>query len=89
MNISTSTFYYKPKKSRAVKDFNDAQLRDEIEVIQEVFPNAGYRTMQSYLFERHRRWFNGKKIRRIMHKYGLQAKIKKAFIRTTNRFIPI
>ena len=84
MNISTSTFYYKPKKSRAEKDFNDAQLRDEIEVIQEVFPNAGYRSVQTYLFRYHRRWYNGKKIRRIMHKYGLQAKIKKAFVRTTN-----
>ena len=42
MNISTSVFYYKPKKSRAVRDFNDAQLRDEIEAIQEEFPCAGY-----------------------------------------------
>lgn len=84
MNISTSTFYYKPKKSRAEKDFNDAQLRDEIEAIQEVFPNAGYRTVQTYLFRQHRRWYNGKKLRRIMHKFGLQAKIKKAFVRTTD-----
>jgi putative transposase len=84
MNISTSTFYYKPKKSRAVRDFNDAQLRDEIEIIQEFFPNSGYRTMQTYLFQRHHRWYNGKKIRRIMHKYGLTAKIKRAFVRTTD-----
>ncbi len=84
MNISASSFYYKPKKSRAVRDFNDAQLRDEIEVIQEVFPNAGYRSIRSYLFDRHRYWHNGKKIRRIMNKYGLTAKIKKAFVRTTD-----
>jgi putative transposase len=84
MNISTSTFYYKPKKSRAGRDFNDAQLREAIEGIQEDFPCAGYRTMQTYLFTRHRRWYNGKKIRRIMGKYGLQARIRKAFVRTTD-----
>lgn len=84
MNISTSTFYYKPKKSRAVRDFNDAQLREEIEAIQEVFPCAGYRTVQTYLFNWHRRWYNGKKIRRVMGKYGLQARIRKAFVRTTD-----
>jgi putative transposase len=84
MNISTSTFYYKPKKSRAVRDFKDAQLRDEIETIQAEFPCAGYRTMQTYLFSWHRHWYNGKKIRRVMHKYGLHAKINRAFVRTTD-----
>jgi transposase InsO family protein len=84
MNISTSVFYYKPKKSRAVRDFNDAQLRDEIESIQEEFPCAGYRTVQTYLHNRQRRWHNGKKIRRVMGKYGLQARIRKAFVRTTD-----
>jgi transposase InsO family protein len=84
MNISTSVFYYKPKKSRAVRDFNDAQLRDEIESIQEEFPCAGYRTVQTYLYSRQRRWHNGKKIRRVMGKYGLQARIRKAFVRTTD-----
>ncbi len=84
MNISTSAFYYKPKKDRAVKDFTDAQLRDEIEAIQTEFPCAGYRTVQTYLFRRQSRWYNGKKIRRIMGKYGLQARIRKAFVRTTD-----
>jgi putative transposase len=84
MNISTSVFYYKPKKSRAVRDFNDAQLRDAIESIQEEFPCAGYRTVQTYLYSRQRRWHNGKKIRRVMGKYGLQARIRKAFVRTTD-----
>jgi putative transposase len=84
MNISTSTFYYKPKKSRALRDFNDAQIRDEIEAIQAEFSCAGYRTVQTYLFRRKRRWYNGKKIRRIMGKYGLQARIRRAFVRTTD-----
>jgi transposase InsO family protein len=84
MSISTSAFYYKPKKSRTVRDFNDAQLREAIESIQEEFPCAGYRTVQTYLYSRQRRWYNGKKIRRVMGKYGLQARIRKAFVRTTD-----
>jgi transposase InsO family protein len=84
MKISTSTYYYKPQKSRSIRDFNDAQLRDEIETIQADHPCAGYRTMRSYLFERKGRWYNGKKLRRIMGKYGLQARIRKAFVRTTD-----
>jgi putative transposase len=84
MNISTSTYYYKPRKDRAVRDFKDAQLRDEIEEIQTKFPRAGYRTIQVYLYRRHGRWHNGKKIRRIMGKYGLQVRIRRAFVRTTD-----
>jgi transposase InsO family protein len=84
MKISTSTYYYPPKKNRAVRDFNDAQLRDEIEAIQTDFPYAGYRTVQTYLFRRKGRLYNGKKIRRIMGKYGLQVKIRRAFVRTTD-----
>lgn len=84
MNVSTSTFYYRPKENRAVKAFKDAQLRDEIEEIQKEFPNAGYRSMRFYLYQKHGRWYNGKKIRRIMYRYGLQAQIRRKFICTTN-----
>jgi len=84
MNISTSTYYYKPKKSRALRDFEDAQLRDEIETIQRDFPYAGYRTVRSYLYRRKGRWYNGKKIRRVMGKYGLFMRIRKAFVPTTD-----
>ena len=84
MNLSTSSYYYKPKKSRAVRGFQDAQLRDEIEAIQTDFPCAGYRTVQVYLFHRRGHWYNGKKIRRVMGKYALQARVRKAFVRTTD-----
>jgi len=84
MNLSTSAFYYKPKKSRAERNIRDAQLRDEIEAIQTDFPSAGYRTVQTYLYRRKHLWHNGKKIRRIMGKYGLQARIRRAFVRTTD-----
>jgi len=52
MNSSTSTYYYKLKKGRALRAFENAQLRDEIEMIQRDFPDAGYRTVQSYLYRR-------------------------------------
>jgi putative transposase len=84
MNISTSTYYYKPKKSRAIRDFEDAQLRDEIETVQRDFPYAGYRTVQSYLYRMKGRWYNGKKIRRVMGKYGLFIRIRRAFVQTTD-----
>ena len=84
MKISTSTYYNPPKKNHAVRDFNDAQLGDEIEAIQTDFPYAGYRTVQTYLFRRKGGLYNGKKIRRIMGKYGLQVKIRRAFVRTTD-----
>lgn len=84
MKISTSTYYYKPKRDRAVRDFKDAQLRDEIETIQSEFPKAGYRTVQTYLHQHSGRWYNGKKLRRVMNKYGLSATIRRQFVRTTD-----
>ena len=84
MKISTSTYYYKPKKSRALRDFEDAQLRDEIDAIQTDFPFTGYRTVRAYLIRRKGQWYNYKKIRRIMNKYGSQAHVRRRFISTTN-----
>jgi len=84
MNISTSAYYYRPKQSRAMRAFHDAQLRDEIEEIQKEFPNAGYRSVRGYLYNRHGRWHNGKKLRRIMYRYGLQAHVKRTFVNTTD-----
>jgi len=84
MNISTSAFYYKPRRNRAIRDFNDAQLRDEIEKIQAERVDAGYRTVREQLYRSYGRWVNGKKIRRVMNTYGLHARIRKHFITTTD-----
>jgi putative transposase len=84
MKLGTSTFYYKPQRDRAIKDFKDARVRDEIELIQTERPFAGYRTVRWQMFRRHGQWVNGKKIRRIMRRYGLQAHIRKRFITTTD-----
>jgi putative transposase len=84
MKINTSTFYYRPKKDRAIRDFKDAHIRDEIEQIQLERPYAGYRTVHWQLFRRYGKWVNGKKIRRIMRKYGLRAHITRRFISLTD-----
>lgn len=83
MRVSTSTYYYKPKISRAERDKRDAELRDFIEAIHLSFPRAGYRTVREYLL-RHGMRVNWKRIRRVMGKYGLHAQIKRRFIRTTD-----
>lgn len=80
--ISTSTYYYKPKKSRLEKDKQDANIRDAVEKVHLKFPRSGYRTMKHYLYK------SGVKVgetrlRRIMKDNNLQAKIKKKFFVTT------
>lgn len=82
IKLSTSTYYYKPKKSRLSRDKQDADLRDKIETIQLKFPRSGYRTMQVYL-KRSGIKVGERRLRRVMKVFGLQAKIKKKFIRTT------
>jgi putative transposase len=84
IQTSTSTYYYKPKRSRAERDKADADLRDKMEQIQIVLPKSGYRTMKEYLARDFDLTVNHKKIRRIMGKYGLIAEIKRAFVRTTD-----
>jgi transposase InsO family protein len=84
MGISTSIYYYKPRKGRALRDFADAELREHIEAIQLEHPYAGYRMVRNYLHRRHGTWVNGKRIRRVMGQYGLQARIRRRFIHTTD-----
>ena len=84
IDLSTSTYYYKPKVSRAERDKRDADLRDLIENIQVVLPKCGYRPMKKHLWRDEGLIVNHKKIRRIMAKYGLYAQIKRKFIRTTD-----
>lgn len=84
IETSTSTYYYKPKKSRAERDKADADLRGKMEHVQIDFPTSGYRTMKVYLARDFELTVNHKKIRRVMRKYGLMAEIKRAFVRTTD-----
>lgn len=83
MNLSPSTYYYRPKLSRAERDARDADLRDQIEAIQSVFPKAGYRVVREHFLREGQR-VNHKRLRRVMGKYGLKIQIKRAFVRTTD-----
>lgn len=83
INLPPSTYYYRPKVSRAERNTRDADLRDQIEAIQSVFPKAGYRTVQNHFLRQGQR-VNHKRLRRVMGKYGLKIQIRRAFVRTTD-----
>jgi transposase InsO family protein len=83
IGLSTSSFYYRPKTSRAERARKDAQLRDEIEGLQAEQPTLGYRTVRENLLRKGQR-INSKRIRRVMTEFGLAARIKRRFIRTTD-----
>ena len=83
IGLSPSTYYYRPKRSRAAREREDASLRDAIESIQVDFPRAGYRTVQVYL-RRRGRWVGERRIRRIMKRFSLHAEIRRAFVHTTD-----
>jgi len=83
MELSPSTFYYEPKVSREERERQDADLRDRVELVQTTHPKSGYRTMIHYLNRSGIR-VGERKIRRIMKKYDLHARIKRAFVHTTD-----
>ena len=83
IGLSSSTFYYQPKVSREEREKQDADLRDRIERVQTEHPRSGYRTMLRYL-ERSGIRVGERKLRRIMKKYDLQVRIRRAFVRTTD-----
>lgn len=83
IGLSTSTFYYKPKLCREAKEKADAELRDLVEMVQSVHPRSGYRTMREYLL-RDGVKVGERRLRRVMRENGLNAKIKRAFLHTTD-----
>lgn len=83
IGLSSSTFYYLPKVSREEREKQDADLRDRVELVQTEHPKSGYRTMMRYL-DRSGVRVGERKLRRIMKKYDLHARIKRAFVRTTD-----
>lgn len=83
MKLSSSSFYYKPKVPREVREKRDADLRDEIEKVRMNHPRTGYRTLQRYL-ARAEVSVGETRLRRVMQKYSLQARIRRAFVITTD-----
>ena len=83
IGLSSSTFYYRVKVTRAERERQDTDLRDRVERVQMQHPRSGYRTMIHYL-ERGGVRVGERKLKRIMKKYDLHARIKRAFVRTTD-----
>lgn len=83
IGLSSSTLYYTPKISREEREQRDSGLRNEIEVVRCDHPRTGYRTVQRYLALRGVR-VGERHLRRVMRKYSLQAKIRRAFVHTTD-----
>ena len=90
MGISTSAFYYKPKRDPIERAKREADLRDQIDAVHAEFPRSGYRTMKQYL-RRQGVIVSGRRLRRLMKEHGLQALIKRAFVKTTdsNHKLPV
>lgn len=83
MGLSPSTFYYQPTVSREEREQQDVDLRDRVECVQTEHPQSGYRTMIRYL-KRSGVRVGERKLRRIMKKYDLQARIRRTFVVTTD-----
>lgn len=83
IELTPSSYYYRPKISRSEREASDADIKNKIEQIQKVHPKSGYRTVQQYLARNGVR-IGERKIRQIMRKYALFAKLKRAFRKTTD-----
>jgi len=83
MQLNPATYYHQPKVSREERERFDADLRDQVERVQTSHPSAGYRTVRQYLGRLGVR-VGERRLRRVMGKFGLQARIKRAFVRTTD-----
>jgi len=82
--LNSSSYYYKPKRSRAKRDFRDADLRDRIELLQAECSCRGYRTIRAQLMRHYGEVVNHKRILRVMRERGLFAQVKRRFVRTTD-----
>jgi putative transposase len=84
MELSQSTYYYRPKVPRKDREQVDAELRDRIEVLQAEYSCWGYRTLKAQLQRIYGQQVNSKRLLRVMRRYGLFRGIKQRFIRTTD-----
>jgi transposase InsO family protein len=87
IGLSSSTFHYRPTLAREEREKQDTDLRDRVELVQTEHPRSGYRTMIQYL-DRSGIRVGERKLRRVMKNYDLDARIKRAFVRTTDSIHP-
>lgn len=82
MELSKSTYYYKPKDKFEKKKY-DTDIADAIETTAYDFPSYGYRRITAAL-KRQGTVVNHKKVAKIMKNMGIQCRKKKRFAVTTN-----
>jgi putative transposase len=70
MKLGSSSYYYQPVTDLEVQERSDAELRNQIERLQQDFPGYGYRRLGQQL-RREGIVVNDKKIRRVQRKYEL------------------
>jgi transposase InsO family protein len=78
LDYPRSSYYYQPSES------DDAQIETAIEQVAERWPKYGYRRITVQLRREKQLTVNHKRVRRLMHKKGLQAQIQRKKRRTTN-----
>ncbi len=83
MEISTSTYHYDPKVSRAEKEEWEADMRGKIEHIRVEQPRLGYRMLLEHL-QKAGVGIGERKLRKVLRKFQLQIRPRKRFVRTTN-----
>ena len=82
MGIKRSTLYYKPKKNINKKQ-KELRIRKKIEDISREHPYYGYRKITASL-RRDQVIVNHKKVLKTMKELGIQGRIKRRYITTTN-----
>lgn len=82
MAIKRSTFYYRPKLNMDKKR-KEADIKDRIATISYKHPYYGYRRITAQL-KREKIRINHKRVLRMMREMGIQGRIKRRYISTTN-----
>ena len=82
MDIKRSTFYYQ-KKVNMAKMQQEISLKEKIQQIAYQHPYYGYRRITAQL-HREKVKVNHKRVLRMMRELGIQARIKRKYVTTTN-----
>jgi len=82
MSIKRSTFYYQ-KKVNITKIQKEISLKERIQQIAYKHPYYGYRRITAQL-HREKVNINHKRVLRMMRELGIQARIKRKYVATTN-----
>jgi transposase InsO family protein len=83
LNLSLSSYYYKPKERKIADAKEESDLQDRIEQIALEFPRYGYRRITRQL-KREGVIINHKRVLRIMRESSLLVVTKKKWVKTTD-----